>query len=559
MSETDQGAADAERLAVLAEVVSTYVDDQMGALASDARDLLIKAADSVDDRDEEDRLLSAMEEVEALLPPVNEAFRAELIGGLDPQGSLADDDGDRHAGAEDLALVETREVDDWVLLRRILLQQTKESRATEAALWERLAAVAGVAAEVDGSPVSVQGICLHFQAAMQDTGASRDARAAIYEAFERTVVGNLGALAVELGEALVAEIPPAAEAPADEGAEGEPAEGAPAGNPTAEGAAGAAEPREPESESQARPEAADEQARDAAQADEASAPGGGSGAEADAATTPEEGPGTTTSAGAADDPARVLGAMAGAQRDAPPPALRGAAELEAHLARAVGASDLALHEAGRRTLAAVAALTQQFLDHPDIETGVKRRLRRLAPPLLLLALRDDDHLRLELEAARHDPVTGLLDGASFDTRLAAALRDGARPPALCLIEIDNFGAIVERFGHQVAGRMLRGLVDLLHKHAGGSATSARLRTAELAVLLPAGRAGSGRRLAQRLLVALSSARFALKGEEVELRASIGVVEPDDAPGDAGALMEAAYTARTAARQAGGACLRVHGR
>lgn len=112
-----------------------------------------------------------------------------------------------------------------------------------------------------------------------------------------------------------------------------------------------------------------------------------------------------------------------------------------------------------------------------------------------------------------------------------------------------------RLGHQVAGRLLRALSELLRKHAGSSAVVARLRGDEFAVLLSGARLGArpgaGRRFVERYLAALEDVRFGLDGEVVRLAVSIGTVESDADLTTSNGVMDAA-------KAAGGGCLRVYG-
>ena len=86
-----QLAANAARLEACAQVVSTFLDEQLEALHNGARHPLLVAARDAAERDEEDRLLSVMEEVDALCPLATESFRDGLLtklrapgGGLSP-------------------------------------------------------------------------------------------------------------------------------------------------------------------------------------------------------------------------------------------------------------------------------------------------------------------------------------------------------------------------------------------------------------------------------------------------------------------------------------------
>jgi hypothetical protein len=205
MSAPDSSAsAGRTALAACSTATTSYLDEQLAALMRSVRDSQLRQAGDKPDPETEERLFAVVEEVQGLLPAVKKKFLATVLEGLRhpddmphplPQEPVGDDPGR-------LSLVETSRVDDWLRMRRILGRQKPEAQAVEEALWERLAAAAGVPAEEDGCPVSLQNLCVHFQASLQDVHCSREARAAIYDAFEDTVVKKLGALVVALDAAL---------------------------------------------------------------------------------------------------------------------------------------------------------------------------------------------------------------------------------------------------------------------------------------------------------------------------------------------------------------------
>ena len=109
----------------------------------------------------------------------------------------------------------------------------------------------------------------------------------------------------------------------------------------------------------------------------------------------------------------------------------------------------------------------------------------LVGPLLAIALYQRSTSR-ELRAMRlafTDPLTGLGNHRSFYERLqrelAAAEREG-RALSLCLVDVDDFKTINDRFGHPLGDEVLRRVAAYLRQ--GGE--SFRLGGDEFAVLLP---------------------------------------------------------------------------
>lgn len=375
--------AGARRVAACMRAVGSFFDEQLANLVADAQNTLLVAARDAGIQEEEDRLLSVMEEVEALCSQATDSFRETVLGKLRSPGELTPAMND--AGSS-LDLVETAKVDDWVRLNRMLVRHSKEAHAIEDAVWVRFSAAAGISADSGDCPVSLAGVCLSLQAAMQELAASREARAALYSAFESTVVAKLNHLVATLDRLL------------------------------------------------------DDVSLDAA---EVEVPQGGE----TSSINPPTHDNLVADACVTIDPARLLSAVCAIQRQInglPEEQLRDLKRFEAQLVRSITPTGVALQSEKKQTVEVIARVVHSVLQQPDIDEGVKRRLWRLTPPLLMLALQDDDYLQTELGAARHDPVTGLLDREALRTRLDAAVQaraSGGSGFAVCLLDVDGFGDI----------------------------------------------------------------------------------------------------------------------
>ncbi|MDX6397231.1 MAG: hypothetical protein QOJ43_639 [Gaiellaceae bacterium] len=124
----------------------------------------------------------------------------------------------------------------------------------------------------------------------------------------------------------------------------------------------------------------------------------------------------------------------------------------------------------------------------------------LVGPLLAIALYQRSTFR-ELRAMRlalTDPLTGLGNHRHFHDRLEHELADSdaqGYPLSLCLVDIDDFKRINDRFGHPGGDRVLAQLATNLRQ--GGEAF--RLGGDEFAILLP-GRDEDGARIAAEAIV-----------------------------------------------------------
>lgn len=90
------------------------------------------------------------------------------------------------------------------------------------------------------------------------------------------------------------------------------------------------------------------------------------------------------------------------------------------------------------------------------------------------------------QLAHHDPLTGLDNRQAFIDRaeleLAIARRDG-RPFTVAYMDLDDFKAVNDAFGHAEGDRALRAVADVLRRRVRAADACARLGGDEFAVLL----------------------------------------------------------------------------
>jgi len=136
------------------------------------------------------------------------------------------------------------------------------------------------------------------------------------------------------------------------------------------------------------------------------------------------------------------------------------------------------------------------------------------------AMRDD-----LLRRAFYDPMTGLANRALFMDRLEHALERTSRqakPVAVLFVDLDDFKAVNDRFGHQAGDRVLVVAGQRLQACLRPADTAARLGGDEFGILLENPRHVSGAiRVAQRIVDALR-APLAVDDQALSVTASVGV-------------------------------------
>lgn len=160
--------------------------------------------------------------------------------------------------------------------------------------------------------------------------------------------------------------------------------------------------------------------------------------------------------------------------------------------------------------------------------------------------------------AFHDELTGLPNRALFNDRLGRALdlhaRDG-RPLVVLTLDLDDFKAVNDTFGHAGGDELLAQLARRLQGAVRAGDALARMGGDEFAVLLEHtgddATAPAAERAAERIQAALVEP-FVVAGRRVEVGVSVGVVcvEPGTDPPGAEVLLSRADVALYSAKREG---------
>jgi diguanylate cyclase (GGDEF)-like protein/PAS domain S-box-containing protein len=155
-------------------------------------------------------------------------------------------------------------------------------------------------------------------------------------------------------------------------------------------------------------------------------------------------------------------------------------------------------------------------------------------------------------AATHDSLTGLVNRADFERRLAALVGHelGGRRHALLYIDLDQFKVVNDTCGHAAGDQMLCQIATLMQSRMRESDTLARLGGDEFGVLLENCPLDQAHRIAETILGAVSSFRFVWQDKVFMIGASIGLVEIAGESLEAANLLAAADTACFAAKDDG---------
>lgn len=156
--------------------------------------------------------------------------------------------------------------------------------------------------------------------------------------------------------------------------------------------------------------------------------------------------------------------------------------------------------------------------------------------------------------ARHDPLTGLANRATFETRVADAFRrwqETGEEATLFLLDLDHFKLVNDTFGHSSGDRLLVETAQRMRAHAGPQATVARLGGDEFAILEPSlARDGAIAEYAAGLAQTIAVPGPDDSGESAACGCSMGIAVLPDHGGSYSQLMGNADLALYAAKTRG---------
>jgi diguanylate cyclase (GGDEF)-like protein len=129
------------------------------------------------------------------------------------------------------------------------------------------------------------------------------------------------------------------------------------------------------------------------------------------------------------------------------------------------------------------------------------------------------------QLATHDMLTDLCNRRHFmemlDKEVARALRH-ERELSLCIVDVDMFKPVNDRYGHIAGDEVLRQIAGILKHHVRSDDLPARIGGEEFAVVLPECDSSAALAFAERLREAVARASFAPGGEPQTITVSIGI-------------------------------------
>ncbi|MGE3179034.1 MAG: diguanylate cyclase [Vicinamibacterales bacterium] len=204
---------------------------------------------------------------------------------------------------------------------------------------------------------------------------------------------------------------------------------------------------------------------------------------------------------------------------------------------------------------AVVCVADRVDDRPLTRSDVSA-LRALAAPAVLALARERAAARAEAyaHAAAVDPVSGLFNRRYFHVRLEEELQRSRRheiPLALLMMDIDDFKAVNDMYGHLVGDSVIRETAEIVRRAVRVFDVCTRFGGEEFAVIMPASSEEGAAAVAERIrsrVAAYRSGDRALADLRVSVSIGLALSEPGLTAHDLiGRADEALYAAKRAGK------------
>ncbi len=160
-----------------------------------------------------------------------------------------------------------------------------------------------------------------------------------------------------------------------------------------------------------------------------------------------------------------------------------------------------------------------------------------------------------VEQATMDKLTGLFNRWILIQMLEKEFERSLRytfPLSVCMLDIDHFKSVNDRYGHIVGDRVLKEVANIIGGKLRNADISARYGGEEFCAILPHMNAENAKVIMERIRLAIENMACPIEGDvPARVTISIGIAERDDTVTDPGQMIERAdfalYTAKRSGR------------
>lgn len=141
-----------------------------------------------------------------------------------------------------------------------------------------------------------------------------------------------------------------------------------------------------------------------------------------------------------------------------------------------------------------------------------------------------------------DFLTGLNNRGHFEVIARAELarcQRYVRPLSILMLDIDNFKAVNDRYGHDVGDRVLKAVAEICRAAKRDSDVASRIGGEEFAILLTETNEAAATEFAERLRVLVRDCPLRAAGEKISVTVSIGIASANLRTSGVESLMQGA--------------------
>ena len=179
----------------------------------------------------------------------------------------------------------------------------------------------------------------------------------------------------------------------------------------------------------------------------------------------------------------------------------------------------------------------------------------------IMDITDRKRIQQELERlATTDPLTGVFNRRSFFDTAYKEVRRAVRysqPLAILMLDIDNFKAVNDNYGHQFGDTVLRRFAELVKSSLREEDLLGRVGGEEFCALLVSSQERGAYLVAERIRKRWMEEVFELQGSQVSFSVSIGIAIMLDETESMEDIMERADVGLYTAKRSGRNCVIVH--
>ena len=166
-------------------------------------------------------------------------------------------------------------------------------------------------------------------------------------------------------------------------------------------------------------------------------------------------------------------------------------------------------------------IATRFVEEVERTEARGRREAEAVSALTLRLLDTQAQAEKAAKLAARDPLTGVLNRSAFEAAVMRVASGSQQPVTLIMLDVDNFKATNDQFGHIAGDAVLSGLVDRMRQSLRANDLLSRFGGDEFLLLCP----GVGPRIAlaivNRMLARISQEPVRYEGHEISVTVSLG--------------------------------------